>query len=234
MRNVTSGFYGLFVASLYIFIPLLTIFGIGRAFMRHGAVDGFIAASVWPWAWYRGVEVLWEEPEWKQAYDARTEQIALVMLHTLNDDPEWQMAEPEVVSALREWLEDVPEDERTKLKDLANELGLAFAELVEEVFSAKLNNESVPDPASVPSIKARLKRFSMVPGYATAWRDIVDEIDAVSSSLDGFANEEGIVSLHVEDSDPRIDSREAARAVKFIKRRLSGGFANAIEKIFAR
>src|SRR5881394_254147 len=71
-------------------LTLLTFWGIGWSFYRHGMVHGAIAVFVPPYAWYRGVAAIWDKPEWKEHYDVRTEQLAVVITNSLNNDPNYQ------------------------------------------------------------------------------------------------------------------------------------------------
>jgi hypothetical protein len=50
----------------YVLFAGLTIWGIGWSFYRHGPVDGAVALFMPPYAWYRGVAAIWEEPTWKR------------------------------------------------------------------------------------------------------------------------------------------------------------------------
>src|SRR5438128_2458760 len=58
---------GAIVSSLiYFAFAVNWIWGIGWTFYRHGSSDGFVALCVPPYAWYRGVAAIWDEPKWKK------------------------------------------------------------------------------------------------------------------------------------------------------------------------
>ena len=60
-------------------LALLTLFGIFWSFYRHGPGHGVASVLIPPYALYRGIAAIWDEPLWKERYNARTEQLALVI-----------------------------------------------------------------------------------------------------------------------------------------------------------
>src|SRR5688500_9759396 len=79
------------------FVVLLTAWGIGRSFYRRGYDREMEALCMPALTWYSGASYVWEEPTWMEGYDARTEVIALIILHSIDDDVEWLVKRPEVV-----------------------------------------------------------------------------------------------------------------------------------------
>lgn len=80
------------LGSLWGFIFLgLTLWGIVWSFYRHGPGDGIAAVVIPPYAWYRGIAAIWEKPAWKDDYDVKTEQLALVIENAVNTDPSYQI-----------------------------------------------------------------------------------------------------------------------------------------------
>jgi hypothetical protein len=66
-------------------IVLVYIWGIGWTFHRHGADQAALAFMIPPYGVYRAVASIWDEPEWKEKYDVRTEQLAVAIEYSGSD-----------------------------------------------------------------------------------------------------------------------------------------------------
>lgn len=166
---------------LYVGIPVLMCFGIVRAFDRHGPGQGFLALALPPVAIYRGVEILWAEPEWKEKYDLRTDQMALLIVHSLSEDPEWQLASSEYKSKLKSWTATLPTEERKKLKRAANELVESFVEYIRNYLLAVKLDGDREAVETLPVVQQHVNEFSEVSSFVTAWNEVLRDMAFINS-----------------------------------------------------
>ncbi len=63
----------------YLFIFVVTIFGIVRGFHKN---VGYGVASFFmpPLAWYNAVAVIWDTPDWKKEFPERTSNLAIALI----------------------------------------------------------------------------------------------------------------------------------------------------------
>ncbi len=164
-------------------LVLLFFWGIGWSFYRHGAGHGVAAVFLPPYAWYRGVAALSDEPKWKEKYDVRTEQIAILVIYSLNSDPDWQMSSRDYVQSIKKWLKQVPEPERHKIKDASREFGAAMTDFTQHYLLAMLDGDSQPHPENNPAIQARVARFSGVKGLSEEWRRLLQDTSTMTDLM---------------------------------------------------
>ena len=73
-------------------LAVLTVWGIVWSFYRHGVGHGVASVMVPPYAWYRGVAYLWEEPKWKERWDEKTQMIGVLVIQSMD-----QYANPDLI-----------------------------------------------------------------------------------------------------------------------------------------
>jgi hypothetical protein len=157
----------------------LTIWGIVWSFYRHGPGDGIAAVLFPPYAWYRGVAVIWEKPAWKDDYDVKTEQLALVIENSASTDPSYQIQSRDYVQYLKKWIKQLPSSERERLHNACLNYSSAMRDYVERFFDAMMEGSDTSHVDLDPAVEQRVERFKSINGFATGWRRFVQDARAV-------------------------------------------------------
>jgi hypothetical protein len=167
----------------YLLFGALTIWGIGWSFYRHGPADGVASVLIPPYAWYRGVAAIWEEPKWKRDYDTRTEQMAIVIENSVSNDPGYQVQSREFIQELKSWLKTVPTGRRAQLREAARNYSLAMTEYCQRYFSAVVGGANSPRPELEPTVQQRVDRFSSISGFTKNWKRFVQDSAALKDII---------------------------------------------------
>jgi hypothetical protein len=173
LKDFLSGILGFIVGMS---VLLLFVWGIGWSFYRHGAFDGFLSLFFPPYGLYRGAASFWEEPVWKEKYDLRTEELAMLIAYSATQDPVYQLESRKYIDRVRKWLENVPEAEKRKLMNASSK----FSESVEfylENLLFNIANKSDKDPLSDPRIKSNEAVFMRVEGFSNVWNSMLKEVN---------------------------------------------------------
>jgi hypothetical protein len=172
-RRAASSFGEVLGVVSYLGMFLLTIWGIGWSFYRHSPGDGIASVVVWPYAWYRRVAAIWEEPKWKEDYDVRTEQLALVIENAVNPDASYQIQSRGYVRDLKSWLKSMPRIERDRLREAARNYALAMNAYCELYVSGIAAGSDNPRVDLDPAVQQRVDGFKAVKGLLNGWERVV-------------------------------------------------------------
>lgn len=155
---------------------LLYLWGLAWSFYRHGAIDGVIALFIPPYAVYRGAAFFWEEPAWKDKYETRTEELAMLIAFSSTDDPTYQIESIKHEDRIRNWVEHLPVDERKKLLQASN----AFSLALESYLQKSLNNYLKSNSSSLiyeEKINANKEKFIDIRGFSRVWDESIKQAD---------------------------------------------------------
>ena len=160
---------------VYIGFLLLTLWGIVWSFYRHGVIDGGIAIIAPPYAWYRGVAAIWDKPRWKEDYDVRTEQLALVIENSVNNDAAYQIQAREYIRDLKEWIKSLPPSERNRLHEASRNYALALGTYLQRYLSTIAEGKDNPQADLDATVQQRVERFKSITGFTNRWNRFVQE-----------------------------------------------------------
>jgi hypothetical protein len=186
----------------YIGFTAFTLWGIGWSFYRHGPGDGVVAILMPPYAWYRGVAAIWDQPKWKEDYGVRTEQLALVIENAVNNDPSYQIQSRDFIKELKSWLKSVPGAKRAELREASRNYGVAIGDYCQRYFTAMISGGDVSLVALDPGVQERVDRFKSISGFAKGWSRFVKDSAALKDlgpSGDTSDLREGGSSMSVAD-----------------------------------
>jgi hypothetical protein len=151
----------------------LTLWGIVWSFYRHGPGDGIAAVVFPPYAWYRGIAFIWEKPSWKDDYDVRTEQLALLIENAANTDASYQIQSREYVQDLKKWIKRLPAVERERLQNASRNYGSAMHDYVYRFLSNMMDGSDNSHVDLDPTVQQRIERFKSIKGFANGWQRFV-------------------------------------------------------------
>ena len=180
---------------------LLTIWGIGWSFYRYGPLHGTIAFTVWPYAWYRGVAAIWDKPKWREDYDVRTEQMALVIENAVNSDPTYQIQSREYIKDLKEWVKSLPLSERDRVREASRNYALAAGGYIQRFFSELMEGNDNPQPDLNAAVQQRVEKFKSIAGFNNRWQRFVQD------------STPALKDLAKDDSDNGLRSRSSSMTV---------------------
>lgn len=150
-------------------LGILMFWGTYWAYHRHGFREGEKAANNGVYAVYKGVESLWDQPEWKDDYNKQTQAIGMVIARS--DNPTKGAAE-EKEAALGEfhrWARNVPKDDLNELKATTREFALAMVEYTQIHYFAEIDRISLKEGKEYPQIQMRIEKFEKVPRFSMLW-----------------------------------------------------------------
>jgi len=183
-------------------LPLLTLWGIGWSFYRHGPVHGVASIFIPPYAWYRGVAAIWEPPKWKEQWDENTELIGALLLTV--SDKDRQIDAVKYKDQTRRWIAEIPRVERERLRSATNALGDAIRQWQRNFAEDMLYGQKVR-PLNDPTIVVFVERFKAIPGLLSAWKRLEAEEPALRASLQA--------SLDTATQDQRLEIGQRREAV---------------------
>ena len=158
------------------------IWGTGWTFYRHGAGDGLLALLIPPYACYRGLASIWEEPKWKKDWDVSVQGLGFLVQSAAGQMPPSQELELIKGKALfKKWVASLPVSQRKRLFSEADAFSSALNQvrrnLIEDAHKSIMNGEtsihfrSMADAAVVASSM----KFADEPGFTAAWRRVEEE-----------------------------------------------------------
>ena len=169
----------------------LYIWGVGWSFHRFGAGQATMAFMLPPYGVYRGIASAWDEPEWKDKYDVRTEQLAIAIEYSVSNSQSDRSKSLEENHLLRNWISQVPPDEKIKLREASRNYGSAIVGCSSAFATALLNNRIDIHPCANSDVQQRVAGFQNIPGFMSAWTKVVQtmESDAKAASTAGREKE---------------------------------------------
>jgi len=219
---------GLIVGITYLLLVFLTFWGIGWSFYRHSKFDGFMAMGVPPYAWYRGVAAIWEEPKWKEQYEDRTEIIGILILADFSSSDARRSTDvSKLEKGAREWIETVPNEDRSILKEAASALAEARLACFRNVASSIITNT---DPCSGLDLQSLETRISVIPMLDNVWKKHRREIFEMVELL---AAEASAKSVGLSEADLRAGAGGAISKNAIAAKKLEADLADLIRRLFA-
>jgi hypothetical protein len=131
-----------FGAFAYFAVFVFTVFGITRAFHK-GVGNGVASVFVFPYAWYCGVAVIWEPPQWKEEWDENTRIMAVALLASGEQTAENQVYIGQKTDDLHKWAMRIPKDKRFKLKTDAERFCRQYNDYVELALDSFLSGHPI-------------------------------------------------------------------------------------------
>lgn len=181
--EMLGGVLGIAIVALY-------IWGVGWSFHRFGAVQATMAFVIPPYGVYRGVASIWDEPEWKEKYDVRTEQLAIAIEYSVSDSQSDRSKSVEENHLLRDWIKQVSPDERIKLKEASRNYGLAIVGCSRAFATSLVGNQIDIHPCNNSDVQQRVSAFQNIPGYMTSWNKVVQTMDSDAKAAAGSHTKE--------------------------------------------
>ena len=159
---------------------ILFIWGVVWSIYSDGANIDLKVVIIPPYACYRGVASIWEEPKWKEDWEAETETIGTIIAMSYNSEAAFEIISYKNRS--RKWIRSLPEDERTKLKVAADSFGDAYTQYSRNLMQDLMCGSSLR-PITDPSIEVFVQRFNHELGLMSVWKKIVSEDEANRADL---------------------------------------------------
>jgi len=172
---------GLVGGAIGLFMVLLTIWGIGWSFYRHGPVHGIASVLLPPYAWYRGIAFLWDTPSWKEDWDEKTETIGAIII--MSTDKESGLSGIRYKNTARKWIDSLPKREKSDLRKAVDGFGDACTMYSRNLTQDMLLSSRVR-PITDPSVEAFVSKFSMDKGLMRAWGQIKSQDKTARATLE--------------------------------------------------
>lgn len=197
----------------YLLIALWIMWGIGWSFYRHGPVHGAASVVIPPYAMYRGVAAIWEEPEWKEDWNVNTEYLAMLIMASGNPDNDFatQSSMTSASHGLKNWITRLPDEEKTQLYHAILSLRDAWA-LTDEIFFSSMKNHFQIDSIEYGLLLKKVSEFESIEGYRTAW----DRYKTQSDEAFQFIREQ-YESLDQKEGEAWIDAFKASSEFKYAR-----------------
>lgn len=163
---------------IHILLAALTLWGVGWSFYRHSRADGIVAIVAWPYAWYRGVAAIWEDPKWLDNYDEKVKTIGyLVVADFSSDDASRSASISRLERSSSEWIAILPETELSRLRSSVKALSDARVLCFKHV-AASISSGS--DPCAHPELKDIESRIADSRELVEVWEGYKREVHAFS------------------------------------------------------
>jgi hypothetical protein len=193
---------------------LLTLWGIGWSFYRHGPVHGIAAVLIPPYGLYRGVASVWEKPRWKEDYDIRTEQIGMVITNAANSDASYQIQSRDFIHDLHTWVRGLPTAEHERLHEASQSYAQAVADYTRLYGSAIAEGAAKTHPETEPVVQARLDRFKSIGGLWKAWNRLLEDAAAINWDTP-TTEQQGTVDV-ADETTPTTSTEFESRVRKYV------------------
>ena len=220
-------------AMMAIVFVALTFWGIGWSFYRHGPLDGVIAVLFPPYAWYRGVAAIWEQPKWKKSYDSKTEQLAVIVGNSFNNDPDYKLQSRDYIYSLKTWISSLPSKERNKLLLASQGYGSAITTFLSEYHTAMLNGDPSPHPEDTPSVQKDIATFIEIKGFYIMWKELIRDsasLQELMSAIKDRTESSGSDASHLA-----AEEREnVERAIDVLVRNMKARVDATIDDLFPK
>ncbi|MEA3187561.1 MAG: hypothetical protein QOD99_1391 [Chthoniobacter sp.] len=217
----------------YIAFTLLTIWGIGWSFYRHGPIHGVASVMIPPYAWYRGVAAIWDTPAWRERYDVRTEQLAIMIVNSVNNDPNWQIQSREYAQTIKDWIRHVPQSERQKLKDAARDFGFATTDYCQRYLLAMLDGDTSTHPEQAASVQQHVAGFHAMKGFDSAWQHLVQDTNSLDDVLTSLKRGQSNPNLQLQADESQDNRPKTENAIRAMIQVMSEKIQRTIDELFA-
>lgn len=199
--------------TMYIFMILLTLWGIIWSFHRHGPIHGAAALFVPPYAWYCGVVSIWEEPRWKEGWDVKTETIGTIVTMAASNETNMELIQFKGMA--RNWISSLPKEEKERLRKRVDSFGDALIQCGDNL----IEDISIPSdlrPITHSSVEVFVKRFSDDRGLLRAWDQLVSGHKIVLVTLEKLIDEASSEEFHeaIQKNDYLIGMQSDLRLKK--------------------
>ena len=219
-------------AMMAIVFAALTFWGIGWSFYRHGPLDGVIAVLVPPYAWYRGVAAIWEQPKWKKRYDSKTEQLAVIIGNSFNNDPDYKLQSRDYIHSLKTWISSLPSKERNKLFLASQGYGSAITTFLREYLTAMLNGDLSPHPEDAPSVQKDIAAFIEIKGFYTMWKELLGDSASLQELMSAIRDRTAESSASGASHLSAEEREKVERAIDVLLRTMKARVDATIDDLF--
>ena len=187
------------------------VFGLGYSFYRFGKADGITSVLIPPFAWYRGISVIWTEPEWKEDWDLKTGNLAFLVMQTDSADASTEYELRQYEDDTRKWLRKVPDRKRQELEaDCRSLVDAVTAETKEFIAQAANGDSFSPDFITSQAIQRHVDEFRDEKGFMAVWDKFGSQqklaIADVKRKMDEVAEELGPDKFRkmLDDKDEQV------------------------------
>jgi hypothetical protein len=181
MNKTLSNIFGVAIALLY-------FWGAGWSFYRFGALQGGVAVLFPPYGVYRGIASFWDEPEWKEKYDVRTEQLAIAIEYSVSNSRSDRSQSVEENHRLKDWINQVPPSERARLKEASRSYGLALVGCSRIFVLSLIANRIDIHPCDNSAVLQRVALFQNIPGFMASWKKMTQEMNTYAKDVASRSN----------------------------------------------
>lgn len=197
----------------YLLIALWILWGIGWSFYRHGSVHGVASMVVPPYAMYRGVAAIWEEPRWKEDWNENTEYLAMLIMASGNQDNDFatQSDMTNMSHGLKNWITGLPDEEKTQLYRATLSLRDAWA-LTDEIFISSMKNYFQIDSIEYGLLLIKVADFENIEGFRKAWNRSKIQSDEAYQFI-----REQYESLDPKEGEAWIDAFKTSSEFKYAR-----------------
>jgi len=161
-----------------------------------------MALTIPPYAWYRGIAAIWEEPEWKKDWDEKAQVVGILLQGaSATLSPADRIDFIKMQSRAKKWIGNLPRTQRARLYveseafcDALNQLeqnGIDDLAAIIKGHAVDLRFRGIDDP----SVTAYSVRFHSERGFAAAWDRVAQGAAAnqrMAAEQFGKAHEEAI------------------------------------------
>lgn len=221
MKDNLSEIFG---SLAYGMLILLMFWGYYHSFTRHGLITGIIAVAIPPYALYEGVASIWEEPAWKDNYYEGS-QLIVHIIYTTQDIGEDLELRTKIVNQkrrLNEWVKELPNEERTKLRRASKAFGDAFTAYAISYFNS-MQRGFTENPEESYSVIRHIDDFKHIQSFIDYWEEtkINREMDfqllkVKVENLDSYSREEMIAAIGSSYGFLSIASEGIEKKIDFI------------------
>lgn len=184
MKKKTENKFDGFILILAFLLGALDLWGVGWSFYRYGVGRGFIAVFVPPYALYRGIAYLWDEPKWKDNWDEHIESVGSFVITYRIDKTSPEMIKYK--NNVRKWICSLSEDKQQKLRSDIENLRSAYIQYYRNGMEDLL---SCSDLRSITDSSIHVDRFIHEQGLKSVWNRIKSQDQIDRSAFDFFQDE---------------------------------------------
>lgn len=176
LKNISKGIGYFLLGTFYLSSIGFTIWGLYWSFHRYGSKEGLVSVIVLPYATYRGVASIWDEPKWKEDFKIKTEHIA-ILIETAGEDkkrPDIEANLSKLKVETKEWIAKLPDDQKIVLKDGALSYSKALLDFYDNCIKSIQNSFNI-NPFRSDKFVKYVNEFKYIEGYYNIWQDYNSE-----------------------------------------------------------
>ena len=213
-------------------LTLLTFWGIGWSFYRHGTTQGAIAAS---FHLTHGIEALLRSGTSHSGRSNTTSEPSKLQFSSriaLPRIPTGRCNRVSMKGQSRSGLGTLHRAERQKLKEACRNFGIAAMDYSQRYIFAMLDGDTSAHPEQALSVQQHIAGFRSVKGFDTEWQHLLQDtasLNDVSASLKRGNNDS---SLRVGDNDTPDDRTKTENTIRATMQVMSDKVQRTIDELF--